>query len=247
MKRRLKKTVNSLAGLFGYRISKSDHSNYFDFQALINHHLRKFEKLSFIQVGGCDGISFDPLYPLIKSKPACFEGIILEPVNHYYDELKSRYDNFENINVLKLAVHNEKSEAIIFSPDRKCLSFLPGFAKGVASFDKNHLKKFGISEDKIVSEKVSCISLKALMTSYHLKPDLLVTDTEGYDSEILLHYDFSYHSPPIIHFEHGLSDGIMSEAEIKKVQVILKEAGYEIIFDYYDATAYQMDTLLGAF
>jgi hypothetical protein len=242
-----KRKVNQVIGFLGYQITRKDHSNYFSFEALLNHYLSYFETLSFVQIGGCDGKSFDPLYPKIVSNPTRFEGIILEPVHTYYEELSVRYATFERIKTLKLAVHNEKEKAIIYRPEVKSLPHLPVYAKGTASFNRSHLQKFNVPSDKIIEEEVSCISLKALLEKYNSKPHLMLIDTEGYDSEIICNYDFDYFKPPLIYFEHGLPDEIMRKDQIDRVEGVLHAAGYNIIFEYYDALAYQKESLIDTF
>ncbi|MDZ7718939.1 MAG: FkbM family methyltransferase [Balneolaceae bacterium] len=242
-----KRRINQIIGFLGYRVSKAEHSNYFNFQALLNHYLNHYETLSFVQIGGCDGESFDPLYPKILSNPTRFEGIIVEPVHAYFNELSARYSTFERIKTLNLAVHNEKEKATIYRPQVESLPHLPVYAKGTASFNKSHLQKFNIPSDMIVEEEVPCISLNDLLRKYNLKPDLMITDTEGYDSEIICNYDFDYHKPPLIYFEHGLPDEIMKKHEIDQVEEVLHRAGYNIIFEYYDALAYRKESLMDSF
>ena len=68
---------------------------------------------------------------------------------------------------------------------------LPDYAKGVASFNKNHLLKFKIPDESIIEEDVECISMDSLFRNLEIdRLDLLQIDTEGYDAEIIREIDF---------------------------------------------------------
>ena len=50
--------------------------------------------------------------------------------------------------------------------------------------------------------------------------------------------------PSIIHFEHGLRDGVMDKDTFLKVKSLLHANGYGIIVELYDVIAYQEDLLV---
>lgn len=240
----LKKYVQKTANFFGLKISRIDNEKYFSFESLLYNYIEKYHIVKFIQIGGCDGVLFDPLYPAIKTKPSAFEGVILEPVEDYHKTLKSLYQNHDKIKTLRCAVHNTLTEAPLYKFDPDYLDRLPTFAKGVASFEKENLKKFNWP-GTIVSEMVPCIKLERIMNTFKMNPpDLLLIDTEGYDAEILLNFDFQKHKPSIIRFEHGVPGGLMKQDQLEKILEILYDEGYEVVTEYFDATAYQRDLFL---
>ena len=115
----------------------------------------------------------------------------------------------------------------------------------MASFNKDHYKLSGTPKDVFIKEKVPCISLSDLFKKHQVaKIDLLQIDTEGYDLEIILNLDFQVIKPQIIHFEHGLSTGIMSKEDFSTVTEVLHNNGYELWMDLYDITAYQLNVLI---
>lgn len=65
-------------------------------------------------------------------------------------------------------------------------------------------------------------------------------DTEGYDVQILMSLDFDSIRPSIIHFEHGLAEGIMDHETFQEVSDHLRRYGYQILVEPYDVTAYQL-------
>jgi hypothetical protein len=55
--------------------------------------------------------------------------------------------------------------------------------------------------------------------------------------------DFERRRPTIIHFEHGLPEGIMTPAEFKQCVALLMDNGYLIATEYFDAVAYRPEML----
>ena len=49
--------------------------------------------------------------------------------------------------------------------------------------------------------------------------------------------------PTIIHFEHGLKDGVMHNDKFHEVITFLRSNNYEIMVESYDVIAYQSDVL----
>lgn len=239
-----KRIVQKVANYFGFQISRVDREDYFRFQALLYRYIKKNGSIKFIQIGGCDGISFDPLYPVILRKPGAFEGVILEPVEDYFKELEVLYRDHPGIEPLRYAVHNTLKEASLYKFDPEFFHKLPACAKGIASFDKEHLQSVA-GPDYIVSETAHCIKLEEIMNRFEMNPpDLLLIDTEGYDAEILLNIDFQKNKPPIIRFEHGVPNGMMERGQLDRILSMLYDEGYEVVVEYFDVTAYQRDLFL---
>jgi hypothetical protein len=71
----------------------------------------------------------------------------------------------------------------------------------------------------------------------------LVLDTEGYDYNILMDFNFNKIKPKIIRFEHGLRNGIMDKDKFLHLCNYLNSFGYQIFLESYDATAYLLDPL----
>ncbi len=234
-----------MASLIGYRITRINNVQYFKFEALLYYYLSHYNSITFVQVGGCDGTSFDPLYPILQKRPDAFKGIILEPIADYFDELHARYKDNPKITPLRYAIHNSLDEAVLYRPDPRVMHKLPSFAKGSVSFDKSHLEKFNLSPNDYVEEKVPCKTLAEVMKEHDIEnPDLLLMDTEGYDAEILLNYNFEKYRPSIIRFEHGLRENLTSRDQLEKLFEKLHSYQYELIFDHFDATAIHRELLL---
>ena len=189
----------------------------------------------------------DPIYEFVTNYPPKMSGILIEPVKDYFEELKINYKKYPNFTLLNMAIHNSRKEMTIYRADPiKIEQYgLPQWTKGIASFNKDHHKRSGTPKDVMVKEKVQCISLNDLLKKHQVaKIDLLQIDTEGHDSEIILNLDFKVIKPKIIHFEHGLSKGIMSKEEFSTVTEVLHNNGYELWMDKYNVTAYQLNVII---
>ena len=90
---------------------------------------------------------------------------------------------------------------------------------GITSFDKDHLIKHGVKKSHIISESVSSISMKDLITKHNLKSlDLLYVDAEGYDGKIIIDFLTTTDFKPIIILEFIHIKSIIFEILIKNLE-----------------------------
>lgn len=245
LKGTLKKIVKRILRKKGYCIRSTDRVAFFE--SLIETFLRKNKDMFIIQIGANDGKVNDSIYEFVTSNPQTVRGILIEPVKDYFEELKINYKKCPNVTLLNMAIHNSRKEMTIYrvDPIKMEQDGLPQWTKGIASFNKDHHQISGTPKDVMVEEKVQCISLNDLLKKLKVaKVDLLQIDTEGHDSEIILNLDFKVIKPKIIHFEHGLSKGIMSKEEFSTVTEVLHNNGYELWMDKYNVTAYQLSVIM---
>ena len=243
MMRLAKSFVRKLFHSFGYYIANLNGISYLE--VLLYGYLQNKKKIFFIQIGANDGVSTDPIYNFVTLNSKKVKGVALEPMPDVFETLKNNYKRYPNVKLCNLAIHNSKSQMDLYKVNPKYSKDLPKWTKGIASFNKRHHELSGIDSKFIISEKVKCISFDGLLNKYSINQvDLLQIDTEGYDSEIIFSIDFSKIKPSIIHFEHGLRDGVMDKNTFLKVQSLLRENGYGIIVELYDVIAYQDDLLV---
>lgn len=245
MGKRVSKYINRQLYKRGYRLCKVGKINFFD--QLLDSLIKKKGEVFFIQIGANDGKSFDPIYDFVTKKPDNFKGILLEPLADYFDELSRNYSGYKNVTLLNMAIHNTNQEMTIYrvDPEKIKKNELPEWTKGIASFNQEHHKLSGTPDDVMVKQLVKCISLHDLLNKYQVdKVDLLQIDTEGYDAEIIKGIDFSQIKPAIIHFEHGIAQGVISKENFDELANHLHANGYELWLDKFDATAYQREVLV---
>ena len=240
-----KKLLKGLARTCGYRITRLDNTNFFDFEALLYLQLARSTEFRFVQIGACDGISFDPIHPFVTRNHARLRGLVIEPLPDLFVQLQHNYRNYPRIVAVNCAIHNTEKQMTLHRVDPARTDGLPEWAKGIASFSRRHHELSGTPSDVIVSETVACTTLADLLEAHQFSSlDLLQIDTEGYDSEIILGIDYRVLTPTIIRFEHGLHVGTMSSETLERVAEKLHQNGYELVIEASDAIAFQRNITL---
>lgn len=192
----------------------------------------------FIQIGANNGKRYDPIHHLITREKEFISGIAIEPVQEYFAELQSTYEDFPALKLLRKAIHNIDKECTIYKVN-PLKDGLEEHLKGMSSFDITNLTKDGVLESDIIAENVPCISFMELIKTENVsKLHLLQIDAEGYDIDIINSIDFSIIKPSIINFEHRWKYGLVSEKDLFKVFDKLITHGYNIVFDGNDAIGY---------
>lgn len=154
----------------------------------------------FVQIGANNGIYNDPLNKFIVKYG--LNGILVEPVPHLYNQLLKTYSTqtglfFENVAIgdpnAHLTFYRVKSEKHTYYDQ-------------LGSFNKEtilkHKKNIPNLESLIVEEPVQVVEFNTLMEKYNRENvDLLIMDTEGYDSEIIKMINFNKISFGLVMFE----------------------------------------------
>jgi FkbM family methyltransferase len=209
--------------------------------------LDAFGTMFFLQVGGLDGVSFDPLRSHILSGQ--MSGLIIEPVSHYFEKLQKLYEGSDRIAVCNCAIFDKSGEQTMwrFNPASIESGLLGLPFAGISSFVMEDLLKddgtLGIMFDPTVrvllrtlveAVTVQCLTFEDVLEKYGVsRIDLLQIDTEGYDLEILQMFDFVKYQPTIVHYEHmhlGPKDRATAET-------MLQAMGYRLYHTTYDTLA----------
>jgi len=223
--------------LIGYRMIKLNKLVFFD--AILERFGNSRETLYVVQIGANDGVQFDPLHHFLIKNHQNIKALLLEPIEEYYINLVRNYSGFENLLPLQLAIHNSERQMTVYKVDNKRITYDQSHLIGIASFDRNHYKRSGISAEHIKEESVSCAPLSEVLSNHKFpQVDILQIDAEGYDCEIVLNIDFRQIKPTIIHFEHSFSQGVTTSEKLEKVIGFLNKNGYQIVIEESDATAY---------
>ncbi|MDX5385994.1 MAG: FkbM family methyltransferase [Alteromonadaceae bacterium] len=206
---------------------------------LLRYLERHGQCLTFIQIGANDGQRFDPIYEFVTSENFKFSGLVVEPVPRFYRALKQVYCDQPGIKAINAAIHNDQSEATLYVVGEAYESKVPEWALGTASFNRDHVIKPQVPEAYVEAIQVPCLSLSELMRQESIEHiDLLQIDTEGYDAEIVRSINFDKVRPAMIHFEHGMGDGVMTQVEFDELIVLFNKNGYQVLPEKYDAVAF---------
>lgn len=166
----------------------------------------------FVQIGAMDGVSFDPIHPLVTELG--WSGLLVEPLPDHFDRLKANYAGVEGLRFENCAVadHTGTVDLHRIPPEVVERGELPDWANGISSMftDRSVLGgKRGSAEDIAVIERerisvpVRSMTLTDLLRAHAVDHiDLLQIDTEGADWMVLRQVPFETLRPAVIHMEH---------------------------------------------
>lgn len=207
--------------------TKPDH-----FRRILRRHYKATDDFFFVQIGANDGVSFDKLYDFVTTH-AC-KGLVVEPLELYFERLKENYKDFPDIVPVKRAVHRTEKTALLHHVDPKKISQLPAWASGIGSMNPDHHKKSQTPSEHMIAEEVQCVHLMELLAQHHVDHiDLLQIDVEGYDAEVIRMIDFDLIPPHIIKYEHQ----VLSSADQNELTALLTRQGYRMFTQDFDTIA----------
>lgn len=196
------------------------------------------KSLSFIQIGGNDGFSNDPVHKFIKRDG--WEGVILEPLTDIFEsKLQRLYAKDAKVHTVNAALGAQQGTANIYRigfSDKRWATGLTSFNRGVlekafaTGLVAKNLKKEGITEvpdpkDGIVTQKIQVTTATQLMQTYQIRSlDLLQIDTEGYDFEVIKMFLQAGVKASVVVYEHiHLEEHIQKECTL-----LLTQNGYQL-------------------
>lgn len=165
-----------------------------------------YKEIKFIQIGANDGASFDPVYKFVKKYN--WSGILIEPLQPYFDELKRNYEKLKNRKLYfeHCAISDQSGTGPIYY-----ISNLSGkekdyeVLKAVSSFNRVHVRGYIENRKKleVKSVEVAFKTLDEIIDEYHFEDlNILIIDAEGYDFEIIKTINFDKIRPEVILYEH---------------------------------------------
>lgn len=184
---------------------------------------RESDDFFFVQIGAHDGISWDPIRPLIERYG--WSGLMIEPQEQQYAKLETLYRENDRITTVQLAVARHTGEIKLYGHSggdsySGCASVLLRDEVGFSADDYTTVK---------------CDTLENIFSANGAPAviDLLAIDTEGYDSDIIDQIDFDRRTVRNIFFEKWTYGQEMysSVQIIDQNQAIkrLVENGYSVI------------------
>ena len=180
------KILKKIAGIYGFKLVDKNliknnrlinEKNLYSLKDILETLFKNKNINQLIQIGSNDGLRFDIVNEYIKRYS--INCVLVEPIKTYYEELNYLYK-----------VKESKTK------------YYDDHIKGIASFNKKHLKKHGVKSSHIEIEKINNISINELISKYGNKVDLLIIDAEGYDGNIVIDLLENSDILPIIIFEY---------------------------------------------
>jgi len=196
--------------------------------------------VTFVNIGANDGLSGDHLREFVIRFG--WKGILVEPVPYVFQRLISAYRDQRDVFLAQVAI-SDSDGTTQFWHLRKNHELRPGYDQ-IGSFSKDyvlaHKSMFPSLEKYLTYTNVKTIRLQQLLDSYHLEPDVILIDAEGYDSEVVKQINFT-RPPRLIIFEHCH----LAADEKLYCQNLLLKKGYLLKDDGYNTIAIQSKPLAG--
>jgi FkbM family methyltransferase len=204
---KLKAAVQSSLGAFGYRLEviKDTVEAPIDLLELVlTQSTGRREDFYFVQIGANDGITDDPIRPFVTKYH--WRGLLVEPQPQVFAKLVANYAQEKQLVFENAAIADEDGTVKLYVANHgDATANLTVFA----SLKKDALKR-GLDNPKaagvqvrLEEVEVPSLSVKTLVARHRIeKIDLLQTDVQGYDVEVVEQFLACGLRPAVIHFEH---------------------------------------------
>lgn len=195
---------------FGFRLVRIH-----PFERAIRNWELTHEPFYFVQVGAHNGITSDPFHRFLLEGIE-WRAILVEPQTSCVDILRSIYADREHVHLVHAAIgpeskpdapQNDAASTLTLYKIREDVQGLPHWANQLASARReviaSHRDRIPDIEHWIVSETVRCIPLAEVIEQHAFpRVDLLTSDTEGFDFEIVRQIDSLPSFPQFIYYEN---------------------------------------------
>ena len=215
-------------------------------RAAIPNFLRSYAKhqpsATFVEIGANDGKTVDPLRKIILRSE--WRGLVVEPLPGPFALLQRNYDSFrDRVTPVNAAVSDIDGTVTVYRLDCRHPG-VPEWAHVLSSLNRSHLVAHGDRipdvESAIRQVTVPSRRFETLCHENGLRRvDVLVTDVEGYDAELISHIDLSQSDTSLVLFEHCH----LSSSDYWKLIDDLSVLGFETLSEGYDSMAFRTDLL----
>jgi len=226
----LRKALHRTVHRFGFRLVRAP-----AFERAIRNWELDHQPFYFVQVGAHNGITSDPFHRFLIENLA-WESILIEPQSPCVDTLRSIYADRENIRIEHAAIGAASQSGTSSHPVKRTLTLyrvsdsargLPHWANQLASARRevivSHKDRIPDIERWIEVQEVPCVELSEIVQKHGFpRVDLLASDTEGFDFEVVQQIDTLPSLPKFIYYEHLH----LSSQEYSRSLQFLKDRGY---------------------
>jgi FkbM family methyltransferase len=199
---------------------------------------RRAAPMRFVQIGSNEGVANDPIHETVRTWR--WSGVLVEPLPHLFDQLVANYAGVPGLSFRRVAVAAREGHITMYLVDGRPGD--PEWVTQIASLDRDHLVKHAYAiadiEDRIRAVDVECLPLSKLVEQEGLEQiDVLHTDVEGYDSELITQIPpGASWAPAYLLFEMKHMD----PDTLARTKRHLKAGGYRVINLWPDALAYRL-------
>lgn len=156
----------------------------------------------FVQIGANDGLHDDPIRHHVLARG--WRGVLFEADPNHFQRLQENYRDQKHLTLVNAAVGDGTPMTFYYIDPNA--SNLPGWTRGIGSLIENNVLKHAAEvpaiSDHIRRRQIPTITINdALVRCGTESLDLLLTDVEGYDAELIQQIDFSLCRPRCIYYE----------------------------------------------
>lgn len=187
---------------------------------------RHYPNAVFLQIGSNDGAKHDPLRAtFLKSR---WTGVMVEPVPYVFERLRAHYGQTPRVRLENVAVAARPGVMPFhYVAQAEAAEGLPSWYDELGSFRKDvvlkHVNEIPELEQRIVTIDVNCVTVEELCRRNGLERiDLLHTDLEGYDYELIKSLDLRKARPVVLVYEHKH----LGAVDRRQCREDLRRAGY---------------------
>ena len=196
----LRKLLHKTVHRTGFRLVRAPF-----FERAIRDWELEYQPFYFVQIGAHNGITSDPFHRFLIENLA-WESLLIEPQKRCIDTLRYIYADRENIRIEHAAIGPEQQTLRLYKVSDSAEG-LPHWANQLASVRRevilSHQDRIPDIERYIQAEDVRCLGLAQVLAKHRFpRVDLLATDTEGFDFEIVKQIDSLESPPQFIYYEH---------------------------------------------
>lgn len=199
----LRKKLHRCVHRFGFRLVRTK-----PFERALRNWELDHQPFYFVQVGAHNGITSDPFHRFLIENLA-WESILIEPQSPCVDVLRLIYADRENIRIEHAAIGPAGSvdKTLTLYKVSDAAVGLPHWANQLASARReviaSHKDRIPDIERWIETQEVPCMGLAQIVAKHGFpRVDLLATDTEGFDFEVVKQIDDLPTLPQFVYYEH---------------------------------------------
>ena len=189
---------------------------------------RTVERPVFVKVGANDGVTGDPCGEVFLKNPQ-WTGILIEPVPHCVNQLRSIYGDRSRFMIEPVAVGSVRGTAKFYyvsEEAKRVLPNLPSWYDQLGSFNPRHIVNHDLRLEPFI--RVMDVTVEPLqeILQRHRVTDVAVLhiDTEGHDLHVLQSVDLSTYTPLAIWVEHKH----LSQADRVEMRTLLESSDYDV-------------------
>jgi FkbM family methyltransferase len=206
-------------------------------QELVNRSKSAAGEVAFVNIGACDGLSFDDITPAIRHMQH-LKALLVEPIPYNIERLRRNFPDTDKFIIEECAVADDRSliDMTTFLPEALADGKLPIEFMGASSAVQSNImggqNSWGVPdpnftkfEPYLTTISVRAMSLQAVLDKHGFtRIDVIVIDTEGADWIVLRQLDLERYRPLLIKIEIGC----LAPEEIGSAIIAMKRRGYRV-------------------